>query len=330
MFGYLHIACSPLLHYADAAAKEASIKPIRGRSVECKPLGKRTQTWLTIAKVGDNIEIRRGSGPHASTLLTYLPDGTIKIRPNRYPCNTTNQIFHRVLGYRHTRFAVHDRNTWVHANYKDEDTTTQGWLPVVEELVFKWEERSNGHILVLQNPTLPKKHTINRKKANIIRKKPEYAPFRKYLSATMKLVEDKHGGHEETLRRTSYSLSSTNPFFSEGAYIALFGVLLRNSKGEFQPALDWHGNPRPNHITNIPRTPVQEQKEYLTLVSSTDAADNYKALMHLMRWLPKTEAAALKAFDTILIKVHAGEVMEVETVRTGKLVKDPNRHFVGG
>jgi hypothetical protein len=81
--------------YALAKNLFDSIKPIRGRSPEIRPLGNRRDAdsyWVRMN--GDDVQFML----YKSAVITYKPDGGVVLTPDTYSTVSTHQFFDRVLG----------------------------------------------------------------------------------------------------------------------------------------------------------------------------------------------------------------------------------------
>ena len=81
--------------YALAKNLFDSIKPIRGRSPEIRPLGNRRDAdsyWVRMN--GEDVEFVL----YKSAVITYKPDGGVVLTPDTYSTVSTHQFFARVLG----------------------------------------------------------------------------------------------------------------------------------------------------------------------------------------------------------------------------------------
>jgi hypothetical protein len=84
-----------VLTYALAKNLHDSIKPIRGRSPEIRPLGNRRDAdsyWVRMN--GEDVEFVL----YKSAVITYKPDGGVVLTPDTYSTVSTHQFFDRVLG----------------------------------------------------------------------------------------------------------------------------------------------------------------------------------------------------------------------------------------
>jgi hypothetical protein len=87
-------ADAPRLQTYEAALKhEASVKPIKNRVPECKPLGRRDCTGLTIKKEGRAIVVS-----YWSTTVTYRPSGLIEVNLGGMPCMSQQKLLANLLG----------------------------------------------------------------------------------------------------------------------------------------------------------------------------------------------------------------------------------------
>ena len=168
--------------YEKAAVVEARIKPIRGRSDNCKPLSKnRSKQHLTIRKDNDNIIIKL----HQTDVLTYYPDGLIEVRMGGWDSLSTRMLVGDVLGVGVTR---HKNITYI--------TTSQGRLPVQTGYAkvnqYRWvETEQDGYTkreLVCLNPTYPEKTKMKRREAREEYKK--YDEFKRVLMGLGKIYRD--------------------------------------------------------------------------------------------------------------------------------------------
>jgi hypothetical protein len=102
-----------LENYKQALEHHDSIKPIRGRAVECRPLltcaGGRARSHYAIKKGVINGVDCVSVILYVTPVITYLADGEIWLEDGGYPTNTTHQVMCMVLGRGHA-FAVGGRS----------------------------------------------------------------------------------------------------------------------------------------------------------------------------------------------------------------------------
>ena len=104
------VALPRIATYDDASHIEAGIKPIRGRSVETKPLGKRSNDSVTIRRDRDKIIIRM----YSTDILAYekMDDGQTMIRicSGGWASQSTAKVIAHILG---THVCVRGGCIWV-------------------------------------------------------------------------------------------------------------------------------------------------------------------------------------------------------------------------
>ena len=156
-----------------AKSKLESTKPIRGRSVEVRPLGdERRYTWYeitknTIANQAENTQY----DTYACSLydidcVEFYPNGDVTLRKGRWGNNfTLGAMINFVLW--HMGKVVSESGKWYFKNKRGE--------------TFRWEDRElrlkrDGEHLVLKDaPVQEYKRVVSRKAMNALRKK--YRPI---------------------------------------------------------------------------------------------------------------------------------------------------------
>jgi len=174
-----------LYNWMDATLKERDTQPIRGRNPECKPLGKRRNTHVTIRKLdGESVACRL----YNTDVVTYHKDGRIDIQLEGWASQSTIAFIEEVLN---VRGCIQHNHAWIGATR--EGCTQVGMYALHTHEVNTF--RRNGHgDLEFQNPMQIKTHKINRAGANNVRK--AYKPFKDYIVRTMRLRDDGFSGHE--------------------------------------------------------------------------------------------------------------------------------------
>lgn len=174
-----------LYNWMDATLAERDIKPIRGRSPECKPLGKRRNTHVTIRKV-DNEAI--ACRLYNTDVVTYHKDGRIDILLDGWASQTTIAFIEEVLN---VRGCIQHNHAWIGATR--EGSTQVGMYALHTHGVNTFRRNQHGD-LEFANPMQIKTHRINRAGANNVRK--QYKAFKDYVVRTMRLRDDGFSGHE--------------------------------------------------------------------------------------------------------------------------------------
>ena len=159
--------------YAEAVAHEAKIKPIRGRAVECKPVGQRNITHATIRRDADDIVVRI----YSTDIVRYKPDGRVIINQGGHASNATRAYLNAMVkGY----FSSHQGVTvW-------SNSETKGWfiLHYRADNIFI-PDPENPHRLIFTNPIPQVTHKKDRAGMKAIRAR--YAPFIRYMKNIVKL-----------------------------------------------------------------------------------------------------------------------------------------------
>lgn len=199
MFGSNPNDVTMLATYADAVRWESEVKPIRGRAVECKPLGARNKSHANIRKDGKDIVVRL----YNTDIVRYKPDNTIIINQGGYSSQTTRKYLNAVLpmwfGSHQDMTTVWrgaDGNLLLHSNGDNE------FKPIsnsVSEAKFYFV-----------NPKPCVIHTKNRAKSKRVRA--QYAPFINYVRRIRKLM----GGDI-----TTNSRDAAHPYLSSTDMLSL-------------------------------------------------------------------------------------------------------------
>jgi len=179
-----------LRDYAQALEKFETTTPIRGREIECRPLGHRGKPHFSIAKDADGgITCYDYSTTHKT--ITFHPDNTVTIIPMWVSLSTCNFI-QEVLGISSTQ---HDH--WIKIQVAGQ------WVRVRKEGI-KIRRKDMGVMngvgaYELVSEARDVVHHIKRKQANIVRLK--YKEFRDYLSGVLKLMGNNSRINDEEYAR---------------------------------------------------------------------------------------------------------------------------------
>jgi hypothetical protein len=158
----------PISSYDMAKAHYEKVKPIRGRAVETKPLGrKRRFPWMTIEK---NTVANQSEGTEYHTYacqlfsthcVEFFPNGDITLRTNGWSSITTGSFINFVMW--DLGKLVSASGKWYFLNNRNEAIRFDG-----SELKLKLD---NGVVVPKVEPTQEHKYTVNRKALNALRKK---------------------------------------------------------------------------------------------------------------------------------------------------------------
>lgn len=170
------IAC--IENHAEALRRWESIKPIRGRVTDDRPIGMRRKTNMLIRKNDD------GSVAcvlYKTDVVTFFPDNKVRVSvPEVWRSGTTAQFIVDVLGGYRVAAGVKDHD--VVMAIKGDDAR---YLRAGENTIF--EVAQGGSLKLLSNDRVHTVLTVNRKEMNAVRK--SIAAFNKYAMGAMKLRE---------------------------------------------------------------------------------------------------------------------------------------------
>jgi hypothetical protein len=195
MYGNRLHQIEPIHSYMFALEREAEIKPIRGMSPECKPLGLRRNKHINIRKAADESVVCR---LYNTDILTYHKDGRIVVDLDGWASDTTVKILSMITGEVFCRF---DNRIWLAGSINNDGVAASYAILTNEPNVLR---RSTRGGLVPENPVPVVTHNINRKEANNVRSM--YKDFRNYLVASMRL-RDNGFSREELLEAARDGLS---------------------------------------------------------------------------------------------------------------------------
>jgi hypothetical protein len=106
-----------------------SVKPIRGRAVNVRPIGKRRRDWETVRMDGDVVECVLYQTP----VVRYYPDGKIGVDTGGWVTPSTAEFM-----YTHSPFMCRKRNNKIQVNPLGRHTEDAKYYPLPEhsETVF--------------------------------------------------------------------------------------------------------------------------------------------------------------------------------------------------
>ena len=165
----------PISNYDMAKSKYESTKPIRGRSVETRPLGEeRRYTWYEIDK---RIYANQAENTQYTSYVCHLyntdcvefyPNGDVTLRTGGWTTFTTGAMINFVLW--HMGRIVSEGGKWYFVNKKGQSFRFEG-----KELRLKTE---GEHLILKDAPVQEYKRVVSRKAMNAKRKK--YASILEY------------------------------------------------------------------------------------------------------------------------------------------------------
>lgn len=180
--------------YDKYKAKHDSIKPVRGRTPECRPIGKRYRTYETIREV--IIEGIPGitCRLHNTDCVTYLRDGTIMVYTGGWNTMTTAAFIHK--HYPASCWRQHNK-LWVRTALHGEHVIPLPSGKQDKPLKFVPVESDTGaEVYRVVYDTPPKKLVVDRQKAKEAR-----APIMPFLAWAKTFLALSEGLVSEQFRR---------------------------------------------------------------------------------------------------------------------------------
>jgi hypothetical protein len=168
-----------------------SVKPIRGRAEEVRPIGNRRRDWETIRMDGDVVECVLYQTP----VVRYYPDGSVGFRCGGWVTPSTAEFMHA-----HSPLMARKKSNriWVRPNRE----STEYPLASHDEARFKL---TTDNKWVPDEPIVITKKVINRQQAKEARE--PYQKFLNFVDAFMKLSD---GWVTEDTRAAVGTLSTKN------------------------------------------------------------------------------------------------------------------------
>ena len=166
-------------YYQDYKNLHDSIKPIRGRAVDVRPIAERRRDWETIRMDGDVVACRL----HNTDVVRYYPDGKIGLQCNGWQTPSTADFIHI-----HSPWSCFKRNKKLWVMVRNEQQKAMHYpIPAKGEIVFEripdvlhsgW--RPVGDVVV-------EKRVVNRSKAREARA--PYQPFLQWAKTFLKMSD---------------------------------------------------------------------------------------------------------------------------------------------
>lgn len=154
-----------------------SVKPIRGRSVDVRPIGKRRRDWETVRMDGDVVECVLYQTP----VVRYYPNGDVGVQCGGWASPSTAEFM-----YEHSPFVCRKRNRKVQVNPLGKYSDDAKFYPLPErgEVLF---------VLTADNkyapeaPLVEHKQVIDRKQAKEARE--PFMPFINFMETFLKMSD---------------------------------------------------------------------------------------------------------------------------------------------
>lgn len=277
----------PLLgSYAQALEKFNTTKPIRGREVECRPLGHRNRTHFSIDKDEASGDVRcyetayyrRGAKEPS---IIFRPNGEVRIKPVWTSISTCGFIYD-VLG---VYSKIFDGNAII--------SVRKGDYRIFKDGITIKRNEEGGYEVINYVPHFV--HSVKRKEANIVRAK--YVEFREFLEGLIKLRGSTNFNREEQEELFGYK-DVTHEYYDGTSY---------TYREINMPSMDLH---KPEAMQTL-----------FNLVASDDPAERFKVAVTIC-YRARTPADAFSQFDKCVLAHHKAEVFEAREVSEGQIVKD--------
>ena len=287
--GYRNSGITRIFNYEQALKQFNDTRPIRGRDVECRPLGHRDRPHFSI-QLNDKQEVEC-CDYNAKPAVTFRPNGEVWIRP-QWISTSTCAFIEEVLGIGSYQF-----------DWKIQIQLNSGayLVPKEEGLVIK---RSNVAPNYHYEPMEVKRnvvHHIKRGVANIVRS--QYEDVFSYAHGYFKL-EAKMPSDEE--QREMFGVVTTVHTYGDGTTYDY--EHLNHPRWEIS---------NPEHV-----------EEFMDMMRSDDPMDKYKAIIALRiqigSWRSEKRAyrEVLQWIDRMVLSNHRQDVFKEVEVPVGVVKKD--------
>lgn len=163
-------------YYQDYKNLHDSIKPIRGRAVDVRPIGQRRRDWEVIEMDKDVVACRL----HNTQVVRYYPDGRIGVQCAGWHTPSTAEFIHI-----HSPWQCIKRNNqlWV---LVPSVTEKYNYCPIPNEGELQFEANEAGHWTPLNKMTY-RKRVINRERAKAVRE--PYKLFLQWAKAFLSMAD---------------------------------------------------------------------------------------------------------------------------------------------
>ena len=153
-------------------------KPIRGRSVECRPIANRARDWEEVIKKDIDGQEAYGAKLYNTDCVMYLPNGDMQLTIDAWATPTTADFIERYIS-REMRCYKKYNKIWV--DYKDKSYVLNHDKPTI----FKYLKHIDTYSV--ENPAPLVQKVVDRTKAKDARKPVD--TFRNYAKIMLKLAD---------------------------------------------------------------------------------------------------------------------------------------------
>jgi hypothetical protein len=286
--GYRNSGITRIFSYEQALKQFNDTKPIRGRDVECRPLGHRDRPHFSI-RLNEQQEVECCEYNHKPS-VTFRPNGEVLLNP-QWVSVSSCAFIEEVLGIASSQ-----------VDYKIRVELASGTfvVPKKDGLVIKRDpERNNNYHPLSVQPNVV--HHIKRGVANIVRS--QYADVLSYAHGYFKLGATMPSDEEQR------EMFGTRQIVNEYADGERYEYEVLNSP-------KWE-------ISN-----PEDVKQFIDLMRSGEPMDQYKAMVALRiqngswRIGKQTYKNVLQVIDRMILVKHRDEVFKEVEVPAGVVRKD--------
>ena len=132
-------------------------KPIRGRSEDIRPIGKRRRDWETVVRIERDGVVSYGAKLYDTVCVEYFPDGAVTVRCGAWSTYSTADFISRFSPFR--CWKQHNK-LWIEVNGKFAPVTSEG---------VKLKEEPHGNEYYFAEPIVIQKSVVDRAKAKEVR-----------------------------------------------------------------------------------------------------------------------------------------------------------------
>lgn len=227
-------------------------KPIRGRSDDVRPAGKRRRDWERVVKTERGYAYRM----HTTDCVEFTEEKLI-LRSGGWTTVGTGKFINDyapvACGKRYNALWVGIDKNWERAHLPNHcvthDHPTEQWLwvpiPAKGEVTFTWDVARQRYVL---DPTKIQVRTVNRKRANESRKR--IKPLLDYCKTMLKL-SDGEVRRDDIYKAGSLEASSVLTADTDEKMLAMFYAVLRATQ---TTSVDWQRGTYIYQIASVQRT----------------------------------------------------------------------------
>lgn len=333
--GYQTVKSVPMTQtYEGALRVFESIKPIRGREPERRPLGQRRDADTYWVRKNDNNDIEYML--YRTPVLTFKPDDTVEVCMGGWNSVSTRQFITQVTGLR-----VGTQRSVALIGVGGEKYAFAG----NDRLRLKWVASGTGinagNWSMLSFPRQTGLR-VNRQAANNVRAR--YKAFGDYLSGFLKVRKDEHDDVRITAHELGQAIGFTQSVEPTYAIVNRLGNSGRTYRSgasvyQFIALTEWrliHSEPYSGQEKQNRNAVLEKARK---LMQSENHEDYYKMAMILCscnsynvlaydetgeNWITETTSFVSVAYKNLVTKMHADEVLERIELPTGSI---PNQTY---